>query len=130
MKKTKCAVMMLVAGMMALVPIGEAWADVTCPAGSQRATAPKYTQCNVPNDSTSANLMGANGAVSQVINILIGITGVIAVIMIIIGGIHFATSQGDPGKVAKGRKTIIYGLVGLAIAVLAFAIVNYVLGEL
>ena len=37
------------------------------------------------------------------------------------------TSQGDSAKVAKGKNTLIYGVVGLIVALLAFAIVNFVL---
>ena len=44
-------------------------------------------------------------------------------------GISFATSQGDSGKVAKARNTILYGVVGLVVALLAFAIVNFVLSS-
>ena len=47
--------------------------------------------------------------------------------MIIIGGLYYVTSQGDPGKVKRGKDTILYGIVGLVIAFLAIAIVNFVL---
>lgn len=47
--------------------------------------------------------------------------------MIIIGGFNFMTSAGDPGKVKKGKDTILYGIIGLVVALLAFAIVNFVL---
>ena len=47
--------------------------------------------------------------------------------MIIYGGIIYTTSGGDPGKVKKGKDTIIYGIVGLIIAILAFVIVNFVI---
>jgi multisubunit Na+/H+ antiporter MnhB subunit len=56
--------------------------------------------------------------------------GVVAVIMIILGAISYATSQGDPGKVKKGKDTILYGIIGLVIAILAFAIVSFVLSAL
>ena len=56
--------------------------------------------------------------------------GFIAVAMIVMGGISFATSQGDTAKVAKARNTILYGVVGLVVALLAFAIVNFVLNSI
>jgi hypothetical protein len=56
--------------------------------------------------------------------------GIIAVVMIILGGISYATSQGDPGKIKKGKETILYGIIGLVVSLLAFAIVNFVLGAL
>lgn len=66
--------------------------------------------------------------VQRIINVVIGVVGVIAVVIIIVGGISFTTSQGEAAKVAKARNTILYGIVGLVIAILAFAIVNFVLG--
>ncbi len=62
-----------------------------------------------------------------IINVVIGLVGFVAVIMIVIGGITFATSQGDPAKTEKGRKTLIFGIIGLVVSLLAFAIVNFVL---
>ncbi len=65
---------------------------------------------------------------TNIINIIIGIVGFIAVVMIIIGGISYSTSAGDAGKVKKAKDTIMYGIIGLVVAILAFAIVNFVLG--
>ena len=67
------------------------------------------------------------GIVNTVINVILAIVGVIAVFMIILGGIQYTTSAGDPGKVKKAKDTILYGVIGLVIALLAFAIVNFVL---
>ena len=71
-----------------------------------------------------------NKTVKNVITAIIGVVGIIAVVMIIIGGISYATSQGDPQKVKKGKDTILYGIIGLVVALLAFAIVQFVLGAL
>ncbi len=65
-------------------------------------------------------------AVGVALNVVFGIVAIIAVIMIVIGGVSYATSQGDPGKVAKGKNTILYGIIGLIISLLAFAIVSFV----
>ena len=71
-----------------------------------------------------------NEMIRTVINAIVFIVGMIAVVMIILGGVNYATSQGDPGKVKKGKDTILYGIIGLVISILAFAIVNFVLGAL
>lgn len=63
-----------------------------------------------------------------IINSIISVLGIVAVIMIVIGGIQFMTSTGDGTKVAKAKKTIIYAAVGLAICALSFVIVNWVIG--
>lgn len=71
-----------------------------------------------------------NSIITMIINGVIFIIGIVAVVMIIIGGISYATSQGDPSKVKKGKDTILYGIIGLVIALLAYAVVNFVLGAL
>jgi len=65
--------------------------------------------------------------IRNIINAVIFIIGIVAVVMIILGGIQYSTSQGDPGKVKKAKDTIMYGIIGLIVAILAFAIVNFVL---
>lgn len=65
--------------------------------------------------------------VTNGINIAFALIGIVAVIVIILGGINYATSQGDASKITKGKKMLITGIVGLIIALLAFAIVNFVL---
>lgn len=65
--------------------------------------------------------------VTNIINAVIGVLGIVCVIVIIIGGINYMTSSGDAGKVEKAKKTILYGIIGLVICALAFAIVNFVI---
>ena len=71
-----------------------------------------------------------NSFITLIINAVLFIIGIVAVVMIVLGGIGYATSQGDPGKVKKGKDTILYGIIGLVVALLAFAIVNFVLGAI
>ena len=52
--------------------------------------------------------------------------GIISVVMIIIGGIRYATSGGNAEKVKSAKNTILYAVVGLAVALLALAIVTFV----
>lgn len=86
------------------------------------------TDCYGVNGSeVKTDLMDTLGTV---INVIIGVVGFVAVVMIIIGGIGFVTSQGDAARVTKARNTILYGVVGLVVAILAYAIVNFVLKSL
>ncbi len=64
--------------------------------------------------------------VKIVIDTMLYIIGIISVIMIIFGGIKYATSAGDTSKVTSAKNTLIYSVVGLLVAILAFAIVNFV----
>ena len=68
--------------------------------------------------------------VQNIVNAIIGILGVVAVVVIIYGGVQYMTSSGDSGKVKKAKDTILYGVIGLVICALAFAITNFVIGSL
>ena len=54
--------------------------------------------------------------------------GILCVIMIVISGIEYAISIGNPGRVSKAKNTIMYAAVGLVIIIAAAAIVNFVVG--
>lgn len=66
--------------------------------------------------------------IKTVIGLLIYIAGAIAVIMIIIGGIRYITSNGDSSGVTGAKNTILYAVVGLVVTILAYTIVKFVLG--
>ena len=57
-------------------------------------------------------------------------SGIIAVIMIIYGGIQYVTSVGNPQATSKAKSTVIYSVVGLLIVIFAAAIVNVVVGAI
>ncbi len=65
--------------------------------------------------------------IKTIVNIMLFILGAIAVIMIIIGGIRYTTSNGDASNTKAAKDTILYAVVGLIVAILAYAIVNFVL---
>ena len=72
-------------------------------------------------------LVGVDGSFSNVINTILYVAGIVAVAMLIIGGIRFMISRGDKDKVQKAKNTILYACIGLIICALAFAIVNWVI---
>ena len=72
---------------------------------------------------------GINSIISMVINVFSVIVGIIAVIMIIWGGLRYITSGGDSGKITNAKNTILYALIGLVIVALAQFIVKFVLGK-
>ena len=71
-----------------------------------------------------------NATIQNIINTIIFVIGIVAVVMVILGGVQYSTSQGDAGKVKKAKDTIMYGIIGIVISILAFAIVNFVLANL
>lgn len=68
----------------------------------------------------------AAGRVQGVVNLMLYILGILAVIMIVIGGFRYVVSAGDEGGIKQGKNTIIYAVIGLIVAILAYAIVNFV----
>ena len=65
--------------------------------------------------------------ITGIINAIIAVLGIVAVVVIILGGVNYMTSSGDAAKVKKAKDTILYGVIGLVVCVLAFAIVNFVI---
>lgn len=81
------------------------------------------------NQSCASGSDRINSALEVVLNLLSIIAGVIAVIMLIIAGIRFVTSQGDPNGTKGARNAIIYACVGLIIVALSQVIVRFVLSR-
>ena len=67
--------------------------------------------------------------VKQFVNIFLFAVGALSVIMLIWGGIRYTTSAGDSNKVQAAKNTVLYAIVGLVIAILAYAIVNMVIDK-
>ncbi len=81
-------------------------------------------------DGCPTDLFGDTGVFKQVTNTILYIVGIIAVVMLIIGGIKYVISGGDAKKVTDAKNTVLYAIIGLVIAFLAFAIVNFVISAL
>lgn len=71
----------------------------------------------------------AGNLITNIINVLLFVIGAIAVVMLIWGGVQYTVSAGDAGRVKKAKDTILYAIVGLVVAFLAFAIVNWLLRD-
>jgi hypothetical protein len=82
---------------------------------------------NTPNCSTISPDEKINATISLVINMFSIVVGVVAVIMIIIGGFKYITSGGDSGNVTGAKNTILYAVIGLVVVALAQFIVRFVL---
>jgi len=63
-----------------------------------------------------------------ILQFFLGFLGLLAVIMIIYGGVLYVSAAGAQEKIDKGKKIIMYAIVGIVIILLSFAIVNTVLG--
>ena len=109
---------------------------------SPLATTPTYAACNeadlsagsgincAQGNNVPTTLFGSGSIFTTVVNVLLFVIGAISVIMLIIGGIRYTVSAGDSGNVTAAKNTIMYAIIGLVVAFLAFAIVNWVLGAI
>ena len=77
-----------------------------------------------------AELFGNDGVFKTVTNIMLYIVGAVSVIMLIVGGIRYVVSGGDQSAVQSAKNTILYAIVGIVVAILAYAAVNFVVTNL
>ena len=122
MKKSKIILSIAIAALAAFLPIASTHAVTN------------VCDSDVPQSIKDANGCGGgtgttdfSNAIVGIINGVIGIFAAVAAIFVVVGGYYYMTSGGDPGKVKRGKDTILYALIGLAVAALAFAIVNFVI---
>lgn len=98
-----------------------------------------YAECSSAQDcvrsgvdgvgSTGSSATSVSGIIQTVVNVMLFLLGAVCVVMIVIGGIRYATSQGDQSGVSSAKNTILYAVVGLVVAVAAYAIVNFVVEQ-
>jgi hypothetical protein len=86
-------------------------------------------ECAKPTNAP-AQLFGPNSIFVTITNIMLFIIGAIAVIMLIIGGIRYVVSAGDQNAVTSAKNTILYAIIGIVVAFLAYAAVNFVSNQL
>ena len=87
------------------------------------------------NTATTSEMKGKSidgdkGLIKTVVNVLLWAVGILSVIMIIFSGFRYITSAGDASKTKSARSTLIYSVVGLIVAIMAWAIVNMVINRL
>lgn len=75
----------------------------------------------------ATTLFGASGIFTTISNVMLFIVGAISVIMVIIGGLRYVISGGNSSNITAAKNTILYAIVGLIIAIMAYAIINFVL---
>ncbi len=97
-------------------------ADPICSDSSASEDLKKAAGCGV-TETNAKNITGT------VIKVLMYIAGILAVIMVIYAGFLYVTSAGDSGKVQKAKTALIYAVVGIVVAVLAYAIVAFVIKQ-
>ena len=74
-------------------------------------------------------VIAGSGQLQEILTIVLGIFGAIAVLIIVIAGLKFVTSGGNPQSVSKARSTILYAIIGLIVIIASQAIVAFTLGD-
>lgn len=116
------AVMTLALGMG-----GSAFAaDLSITDGATAAKGDDQSGCLFSNQE---GCDGQTPIFQTITNVLLFIIGAVSVIMLIIGGIRYTVSQGDSSAVTSAKNTILYSIVGIVVAILAYAAVNFVIGN-
>ena len=103
-----------------------------CGSGSGFLDVPTWYEnlsCDGDGNPQITNINDVWAIMTGVIDFLLYLSGVVAVLFIIYGGIQFITSQGAPDKLSQARKTLIYAAAGLIISIAARAIVDFAVGQ-
>ena len=77
----------------------------------------------------AADLFGTTGTFRTITNVMLFLIGAISVIMLIIGGLRYVVSGGDSTAVTNAKNTILYAVVGIVVAILAYAVVSFVISS-
>jgi hypothetical protein len=126
MKKT---IKQVLAGLL-LVPVlalGVGAVSVT-PAGA--APVDQITSGINATTDNQGSTTSLSSVFKTVVNVLLFVIGAVSVVMLIVGGIRYTLSAGNSSAVTAAKNTIMYAIIGLVIAFLAYAIINWVLGAL
>ncbi len=134
-QKLKSALLSIVAAGLVAVPVFAPVAVIAAPdinnglcQGANLEASKNGVDCNI-QDNTDEGVDKINDVIRIVIDIFSLVVGVVAVIMIIIGGLKYITSGGDSGNITGAKNTILYAIIGLVVVALAQFIVKFVLNK-
>lgn len=98
--------------------------------GSASAQVSEGINTATTSEMKGKSIDGKDGLIKTVVNVLLWAVGILSVIMIIFSGFRYITSAGDASKTKSAQSTLIYSVVGLIVAIMAYAIVNMVINRL
>ena len=116
--------------IMACAVFGASVLSTTSLSGSVSAQVSKGIDTATTSEMQGKSIDGKDGLIKTVVNILLWAVGILSVIMIIFSGFRYITSSGDASKTKSAQSTLIYSVVGLIVAIMAWAIVNMVIKRL
>lgn len=121
---------LIVGSVLALVAVFSPLTPLASAACDPSAGVDGGVQCANTGNTPTSLFDGDDSIFVTVVNVLLFVIGAVSVIMLIIGGIRYVVSAGNSTAVTGAKNTIMYALIGLVVAFLAYAIVNWVLGAL
>lgn len=127
MKHYILVLLIFITGIMAVVLVNTT--EFVYAQDAKSAVCGALGEASTPENCNQAGQTSIMKVIGEALNILSIVASIIAVIMIIIGGLKFITSQGDSQSASSARNTIIYAAVGLIIVALSQIIVRFVIGR-
>jgi ABC-type sulfate transport system permease subunit len=82
------------------------------------------SELKIPQGDLSQN------SVATALELVFGVAGAIALLIMVIAGLRYTLSQGDPQSINKSKNAIIYAAIGLVICATAFVIVRFIVRSL
>lgn len=116
--------------IMTCAVFGASVLSTTSLPGSASAQVSEGINTATTSEMKGKSIDGDNGLVKTVVNVLLWAVGILSVIMIIFSGFRYITSAGDASKTKSAQSTLTYSVVGLIVAIMAYAIVNMVINRL
>lgn len=101
-----------------------------CGGGRGNTTLCKQTQQAQQQATGSRGMLGPQGIITKITQVIVYFTGAISALMVVIGGFKYVVSAGDSNGVQSAKNTILYALIGLVVAIFAQVIVSFVLSRL
>lgn len=120
--KTKAILAIAFAFCMAVLPSATVLANVD--------GGPSAGASSAHADSQPSVLFGDSGVFQTIVNVMLFVIGAVSVIMIVIGGFRYVISNGNKDSVESAKNTILYAIIGLLIAIFAYAIVQFVINSI
>jgi hypothetical protein len=116
------AVSMLTLGLALFYPMVSPASAYTCPNGN---VVENPADCNDIEQPTDLGVV-----IKRIVNVALYVVGAVSVLMLVYGGFRYVVSGGDANAVATAKNTILYAIVGVVIAILSYAIVNFVVSSI
>ena len=123
----KKSIRVMLAGLLAIPIIA---LGVTASTGNVFAGAAADGAVAAQGTGTKTELFGTGSLFNIISNTALFIIGALSVLMLIWGGIRYTTSAGDSSNITAAKNTILYAVVGIIVALLSYAIVNFVITKL